>query len=292
MRPNVRDAEGREGDLAMDAAAPAAAHDDASVQNVKVHGAFEEVRHAKRGLRQRHMQMIALAGTIGTGLFLATGKALANGGPLGLVLSYGIVGSLVCAVVLSVGRAKRPSFLFRGAFTYANAILLPSEMVACAVIMDYWTHVNHGLCISLLGGLLVLSNMLAFGVYGEFEFVFSMLNIALILGVNVMSICITAGAGPHGESMGFRFWRHPGPFVQYAGIPGSWGQFVGFWRVLVGGAAYAFSNVENISVAGAETQSPRHNIPRAAKRVFWRVMVFYMLTDFVSDSSSSPPTLP
>lgn len=45
-------------------------------------------------------------------------------------------------------------------------------------------------------------------------------------------------------------------------------------------AAYAFSNVENISVAGAETQNPRHNIPKAAKRVFWRIMVFYIVTIF------------
>lgn len=93
------------------------------------------------------------------------------------------------------------------------------------------------------------------------------------------SICITAGAGPHGKPIGFQFWKDPGPFVQYLNIPGSWGQFVGFWRVLVS-AAYAFSNVENISVAGAETQNPRQNIPKAAKRVFWRIFLFYLATVF------------
>lgn len=62
-------------------------------------------------------------------------------------------------------------------------------------------------------------------------------------------------------------------------IPGSWGRFVGFWRVLVS-AAYAFSNVENLSVAGAETQNPRYNIPKAAKRVFWRIMILYIITIF------------
>ncbi|KAG5961358.1 hypothetical protein E4U56_003918 [Claviceps arundinis] len=93
------------------------------------------------------------------------------------------------------------------------------------------------------------------------------------------SICITAGAGPHGKPIGFQFWKDPGPFVQYLNISGSWGQFVGFWRVLVS-AAYAFSNVENISVAGAETQNPRQNIPKAAKRVFWRIFLFYLATVF------------
>ena len=79
--------------------------------------------------------------------------------------------------------------------------------------------------------------------------------------------------------IGFKYWRDPGPFVQYLAIPGAWGRFVGFWRVLVS-AAYAFSNVENISVAGAETRNPRHNIPKAARRVFWRIMLLYIVTIF------------
>lgn len=95
----------------------------------------------------------------------------------------------------------------------------------------------------------------------------------------MQSICITAGAGPKGEVIGFKYWRDPGPFVQYLAIPGAWGRFVGFWRVLVS-AAYAFSNVENISVAGAETRNPRHNIPKAARRVFWRIMLLYLVTIF------------
>lgn len=63
------------------------------------------------------------------------------------------------------------------------------------------------------------------------------------------------------------------------GVPGAWGRFLGVWRVMIS-AAYAFSNVENISVAGAETQNPRYNIPRAAKRVFWRIAIFYVVTIF------------
>ncbi|KAG5997785.1 hypothetical protein E4U43_002570 [Claviceps pusilla] len=265
---------------------------------VDITAAFEELEHAQRGLGQRHIQMIALAGTIGTGLFLATGRALANGGPLGILLGYAIVGMLICAVVFSVAELSAlvplsggiirhaewfvdPALAFAQGWNsvYANAILLPAEMVACAVIIDYWTHVNHAVWITVLGGLLVFSNFLLISVYGELEFVLAILKILLIVGVNIMSICITAGAGPRGETIGFRFWKDPGPFVQYLDIPGSWGQFVGFWRVLVS-AAYAFSNVENISVAGAETRNPRQNIPKAAKRVFWRIFVFYLVTVF------------
>ncbi|OQE13873.1 hypothetical protein PENFLA_c042G00184 [Penicillium flavigenum] len=73
--------------------------------------------------------------------------------------------------------------------------------------------------------------MLLVSIYGELEFVFAMLKIALIVRVNIMSICITAGAGPQ--------------------------------------------------VAAAETQNPRHNIPKAAKRVFWRFLIFYLITIFM-----------
>lgn len=67
--------------------------------------------------------------------------------------------------------------------------------------------------------------------------------------------------------------------MQFLGIGGSWGRFLGFWRVM-SSAAYAFSNVENVSVAAAETQNPRHNIPKAAKRVFWRILIFFVITVF------------
>jgi amino acid transporter len=69
---------------------------------------------------------------------------------------------------------------------YANAILLPAEMVAYAVIIDFWTHINHAVWISVLGALLITSNMLLVSFYGELEFIFAMLKIALIVGINIM----------------------------------------------------------------------------------------------------------
>ncbi|KAG5952375.1 hypothetical protein E4U58_000813 [Claviceps cyperi] len=226
--------------------------------------------------------MIALAGTIGTGLFLATGRALANGGPLGILLGYAIVGGIICFVVLSMAELSAllplSGGIIRHADVYANAILLPAEMVACAVIIDYWSHVNHAVWITVLGGLLIFSNFLLISVYGEAEFVLAMLKIALIVGVNILYLhygwCRTTR-----QAHWVPVWKDPGPFVQYLNIPGSWGQFVGCWRVLVS-AAYAFSNVENISVAGAESQNSRQNIPKAAKRVFWRIFLFYLATVF------------
>lgn len=68
--------------------------------------------------------------------------------------------------------------------------------------------------------------------------------------------------------------------MQYLGFPGSLGRFMGFYTTF-SNAVYAYSGVEGISIAAAETQNPRRNIPIAAKRIFWRVMIFYILTIFM-----------
>lgn len=85
-----------------------------------------------------------------------------------------------------------------------------------------------------------------------------------------MALVVVCGGGPDHHAYGFQYWRNPGPLVQYLGIEGSLGRFLGFWTVF-SNAVYAYSGVENISVAAAEAHCPRRNIPIAAKRIFWRV---------------------
>lgn len=79
--------------------------------------------------------------------------------------------------------------------------------------------------------------------------------------------------------LGFKYWRDPGPFTQYLGFDGALGQFLGFWTTF-NNAVYSYSGVENVSLAASETKSPRRNIPIAAKRIFWRVAIFYILSIF------------
>ena len=163
---------------------------------------------------------------------------------------------------------------------YAALISIPAEIVAAAVIMQFWVTVNNAIWITVFGALLFASNMFLVRIYGEMEFVFATLKILLIIGMNIMALVITCGGGPDRQAIGFKYWRNPGPFVQYLQFPGSLGQFMGFWTVF-SNAAYAYAGVENISVAAAEARSPRRNIPRAAKRIFWRVLIFYVLSIFM-----------
>jgi amino acid transporter len=107
-----------------------------------------------------------------------------------------------------------------------------------------------------------------------------MLKIFLICFINVLALVITTGGGPNGETIGFQYWNNPGPFVQYLGIQGSTGRFMGFWSTF-NSALYAYGGIHAIVIAAAETKDPRQAIPMAAKRIFWRVLIFYMLTIFM-----------
>lgn len=244
-------------------------------------------------------QMIALAGTIGTGLFLSSGRAVANAGPLGAWLGYTIIGITVCNVVFAVaemgtlvplsGSIVRfseffvdPALGFASGWNmvYSYIVSIPSEIVAAAVLVEFWVQVNNAIWITVFGLLIIISSLTFVRVYGELEFGLSLLKIFLVVFINILALVITCGGGPNGESIGFRYWNTPGPFVQYLGVAGPTGRFLGFWSTF-NSALYAYGGIHVIVVAAAETKNPRTAIPSAAKRVFWRVFLFYVLTMFM-----------
>ncbi|KAH1985696.1 hypothetical protein KXW60_003215 [Aspergillus fumigatus] len=270
-----------------------------------------EIRLVKQGLHQRHIQMIALAGTIGTGLFLGSGRAIARSGPLGALLGYTIVGLAGSTVVFAVGEMGAlvplnggvvryamlfvdPALAFANGWNqvYSYLVSIPAELSATAVIVEFWVTVNNAIWITVFGVLMLATALLFVRVYGELEFGFSLIKIMLVIGINIMALVITCGGGPDGQRIGFRYWRDPGPFVQYLDVPGSWGQFLGFWTTL-NNALYAYSGMENITVAAAETRYPRQSIPKAARRIFARVFLFYILSIFMVGMvvPSNDPTL-
>ncbi|RDL37582.1 uncharacterized protein BP5553_05015 [Venustampulla echinocandica] len=253
----------------------------------------------RRGLEQRHIQMIALAGTIGTGLFLGSGKAIAFGGPLGALLGYSFVGILAIGVVLSIAELSALAPLTGGIIRHAENFVdpalsfaqgwnliynyligLPAEIVAAAVIVQFWSTINSAIWITIFAVLIIICNVLFVRVYGELEFTFATLKIILIVGLNIMALVITCGGGPDHHPLGFQYWRNPGPFVDFLGYTGSLGHFMGFYTIF-SNAVYAYAGVENISLAAAETRAPRRSIPIAAKRIFWRVLLFYVLSIFM-----------
>ncbi|CAI7627896.1 unnamed protein product [Penicillium glandicola] len=273
---------------------------------------LEEIREFKQGLHQRHIQMIALAGTVGTGIFLSSGRAIVEAGPLGAFLAYAIIGATVSSVVFAVGEMGAlvpvsggviryaeifcdPALAFANGWNqvYSYIVSIPSEIVAAAVIIEFWITVNNAIWITVLG-LLMLSTAFVFvRVYGELEFGFSILKIMLVIGINIMALVITCGGAPNKSSIGFAYWKAPyGPFVQYLGVGGSLGRFLGFWKTF-DNALFAYSGIENFTLAAAETRNPRHSIPMAARRIFVRILLFYVVTIFMVGLivSSADPNL-
>ena len=270
----------------------------ATTENGTIEG-FEELKYLRQGLKQRHIQMIALAGTIGTGLFLGLGLALSTSGPLGSLLGYCITGSIACVVVMAVGEmgallplsggyVRYSEYFFDSSASFAQGwnmvysylIAIPAEIVAAAVLVEFWSSSNSAIWITVLGVLMLASTLVFVRVYGELEFWFALLKIMLIVGINIMALVITCGGGPSHEPIGFRYWANPGPFVQFLGIPGATGRFAGFWTTF-NNALYAYASIESISLAAAETTNPRRAIPMAAKRIFMRIVLFYVLTIFM-----------
>ncbi|EMD41814.1 hypothetical protein CERSUDRAFT_79441 [Gelatoporia subvermispora B] len=249
----------------------------------------------KRQLKNRHVAMISIGGVIGTGLFLGTAGSLANGGPVGLLLGYGIVGTICYSVMISLGEmiaylpipgghiklAERfvdPAFSFTMGWNYWYnwTIILPAELSAAAVLINFWnTSVNNAVWITICLIVVVTINMFGAGVYGECEFIFASIKVITITGLIILGIVLDLGGGPNHDRIGFRYWKHPGPFVQFENIAGSKGRFLGFFAVLTQ-AAFSFIGTEIVAIAAGEAKNPRRNLPKAIRRVYIRILLFYI----------------
>ncbi|KAN0100780.1 amino acid-polyamine-Organocation superfamily protein [Tylopilus felleus] len=254
----------------------------------------------KRQLKNRHVAMISIGGVIGTGLFVGTATSLANGGPVGLLLGYVIMGSIVLAVMVSLGemvaylpiagghikladRFVNPAFSFAMGWNYWYnwTLTAPAELSAAAILIDYWhPHVSNAVWVFMCIVVAVTINMLGAGAYGEAEFWFASIKVLTITGLIILGIVLDLGGGPDHDRIGFRYWKNPGPFVQYKGIAGAKGQFLGWWSVLEN-AAFSFIGTEIVAIAAGETKNPRRNLPRAIRRVYIRVLLFYILGTLV-----------
>ncbi|GAA5923553.1 hypothetical protein JCM1841_002980 [Sporobolomyces salmonicolor] len=260
-----------------------------------------------RHLKARHLQMIALGGTIGTGLFVGAGSALATGGPLGIFLGYTIMGCVVGSMMVALGELTT-LYPVSGAFThysarfvdpavgfalgwnywYSYAITLPTEITAAALVIQFWRDdINVAVWITVFLVVIMSFNFLGVRAYGEAEFWFSIIKIITILGLILLGIIITAGGVPGQDPIGFRFWRNPGPFQQENGIPGTTGRFLAFWTVFVQ-AAFSFLGTEIVALTAGEAENPRRNVPKAIRRVFFRILFFYIIGVFIMGLIVSP----
>lgn len=239
-------------------------------------------------LKNRHLQMIAIGGSIGTGLFVGSGSALHAGGPGGIVIAWVLTATFVFTTMQGLGelsttfpisggfniyatRFLEPAIGFAVGWNYFMQffVLLPLELVAASISIQYWNKdLNPVIFVSVFWFVVFVITMMGVRWYGEAEFAFCLIKVVTVIGFIILGIVLVCGGGPNGEFVGGMYWRDPGPFAN---------GFKGVCSVFVS-AAFSFGGTEMISLGAAESSNPAKALPKAIKQVFLRIAIFYLGT--------------
>jgi lysine-specific permease len=246
----------------------------------------EQNYQVKRGLKKRHLSMIAIGGTIGTGLFLTSGYNIQNAGSLGGPLAYLIIGILVYVLMHGVGEMStfmptsgaystfsglfvHPVFGFAvGWNVWVNAsISIGAELVGGAVIMQqFFPSVPPFIWCVVIGVIVLALNLITVKAYGEAEFWFASIKVITIIIFIVVGLLMIVGVIGQQGFIGFKNWT--GDTI----IP------FGFSAVILtaAGVIWSYLGVETVTIAAGETENPEKNVPAAIKTVFFRIILFYV----------------
>ena len=236
-------------------------------------------------LKVRHINMIAIGGSIGTGIFLASGYTISIGGPGGALLSYCLMALVVYFLMTSLAEmsAYKPttgtfceysvqyvgkSFGVAVGYNYwLNwALTIAAEISAASLIMGYWyPDVPSVLFSCVFFSAILLCNIVSVRLYGEIEYVMSFVKLSVII-VFIILGALMVFKQPH---FGAHNWKiGDAPFHN---------GFFGFISVFLF-AGFSFQGTELVGVASGETQDPAVTIPKSIKYVFWRLTLFYILS--------------
>lgn len=241
-----------------------------------------------RKLDARVLSMITLGGSIGTGIFLGSGNALSLAGPGGTLLAYLLIGCMVYFLMTSLGemaafmptagsfyvyatRFVDPSlgYALGWNYWYSWAVSIASEIAASSVIMQYWfPHSPPLLWCGLFLSLVIGFNAISSKAFGEAEYWFSFIKIAVIILFIVAGIGMISGLTSY-EPPGLKNW-------QIGDAPFHGGSLGVFAAIMVAG--FSFQGTELIGIAAGESQNPGKNIPKAIRLIFWRIMLFFVLS--------------
>ncbi|MEF2097726.1 amino acid permease [Bacillus sp. CFBP9009] len=261
----------------------------------------------KRDLKNRHVQLIAIGGTIGTGLFLGSGKAIQLAGP-SILFSYLIIGIALFFVMRALGELLLSNAGYTSFTEFATEYVGPwagfvtgwtywfcwimtamADIIAVGVYIQYWFDIPQWIpaliCLVILLGL----NLLTVKLFGELEFWFAIIKVITIVALIIVGIILLIiGFNTNTGTVSLtNLWNHGGMFPN--GISG----FLLSLQLVV----FSFVGVELVGVSAAETANPRKNIPSAINKIPVRILLFYVGALFVIlcvnpwtqlDATSSP----
>ncbi|TID30578.1 hypothetical protein CANINC_000933, partial [Pichia inconspicua] len=237
-------------------------------------GSYREV---KRGLKPRHVSMIAIGGTIGTGLFIGTSTPLHEAGPVNTLISYCFFGILAWSVTQSLGEmathtpvsgsfctfntmyiSKAAGFATNWCYWFTWAVTFAIELFSIGQVIKYWTDaVPNWAWILIFFFVLTGTNFIPVKYYGEVEFWIAFIKVIAIVGFLIYALCMVCGAGVTGP-VGFRYWRNPGPWGAGAGLVQNTNtdRFLGWVSSFVN-AAFTYQGVELTGITAGESANPR-----------------------------------
>lgn len=287
----------------------------------------QEKNHTHRSLESRHINLIAIGGSIGTGLFITIGSSgLVSAGPLGLLLAYFFWTTIILMLTVSVaemvcylpvdspfltmaGRVVDPAFECAASvnFWLMQSLYIPFEITAVNGMIHFWRD-DYSPAITLCIQIAIYAaiNIFAVRAYGESEFWLSLGKLVLCIGLLFFTLVTMCGGNPKGDAFGFRNWHVAGgPIAEHIGT-GAIGRLQGFLAGLFS-ACFVVVSSEYLSMTAGEAKNPRKNMALAFKTVLYRLVIFFIggalsvgiliayndptyleLTATTSDAASSP----
>lgn len=242
----------------------------------------------KRELKTRHLSMITLGGSIGTGLFVASGSAISTAGPGGAIVAYAGIGLMVYFLMTSLG--EMATFMpVSGSFAeYASrfvdpaagfalgwnywlnwAITLAVDVSTTAIIMHFWLPHVPGWMFSM--GFLILIfliNVTSVRAFGETEYWLSMVKVVTVIIFLIVGVLTIVGILGGGHAIGLRNYT-----IGDAPFHNGWSATRSVFVV----AGFSFQGTELIGITAGESATPEKSIPKAIREVFWRILLFYIL---------------
>ena len=252
---------------------------------------MSQTNSVQRNLKTRHVTMIALGGCIGTGLFMTSGSTISKAGPGGGLVAYIAMGLMVYFLMTSLGelatnlpvsgsfatynaRYVDPALGFAMGWNYWFnwAITVAVDISTAALLIQYWLPKSPGWIWSLLVLIVIfLINALTVSTFGETEYWLSIIKVTTVIIFLIIGFAMIFGI-MNGPAVGLKnFTYKKAPFV--GGIPAIINVF------LIAG--FSFQGTELIGVTAGESKDPKKAVPKAINDVFWRILLFYILSIFV-----------
>ncbi|CAI4215598.1 unnamed protein product [Parascedosporium putredinis] len=228
-----------------------------------------------RRLKNRHIQLIAIGGSIGTAICVL---ALVNNCITEMTTLMPVSGGFIRLAGLWVDDAL--GFMAGWNFFFYEALLIPFEITAINLVLSFWSDKvtdpgpTAGICAACIIAYGLL-NIVPVRGYGEAEFWLSGGKVILIFMLFAFTFVTMVGGNPQRDAYGFRYWKDPGAFAEFhsTGAVGRWEGFLGaLWT-----GCFAIVGPEYISMVAAEAKRPRVYIKQAFKTVYWRFGIFFIL---------------